>query len=773
MHWACGRVYDFTRYICSNLLSQLLKKKMIRSLLLIMLLSLVLGKSLYAQPPIAKDVNVLYQQLTKSKADTARVKLLIEISRYDNIAGARQPALIDSALATAIRANSLAVKLSYKKGIGLSYQTIGQALCMKRDFKKSEAFLKKAINVLLAINLYREAAECYLNMQEWYASTGGKDYNVMIGYYEQAAPLFRKAHALDREGATLSMLGDFYYQVEKPVLGIANLQRALSIYNTIGHKDVQNVYDLLGTSYLKTERYKDALKYALLAVKTAEDRQDTSMLLCTIYNRAGMVYLETGRFDQANNYFKKSISVAQKYKDPSAIFLSANLANNFIHQKRALEAIEVLKTSEKHFPDIEERHRLYYDAFYVQANLLLKNYPEADKHVKRLLKSYAGGGHTPLLEITMLGPAIQYYIATRNFDIANRYLYAFKQAAKITGRSKFASPVYLFSYQIDSAKQNYLAAMRNYRKYTAIKDSISEATKNKQIQQLQVQFETEQKEHDIELLTKEGALQREKVNRANNTRNLTLIVTIMLVFFMGLTYNSYRTKQRGNIALNALVTEKDKLLVEKEWLLKEIHHRVKNNLQIVMGLLQRQSAYINNDEALAAIQNSENRMHSIALIHQKLYQSENLDLISMPEYIEEMVGYLKDSCDIDNRILFEKHIEDVYLDVAQAVPLGLILNEAITNAIKYAYQPQQAGTIYVTLVRNEGQYNQLTIADDGAGLPAGFDIDKVESLGINLMRGLSKQLGGSFDINSDQGCTINVVFKTEIFNREIVKDPIA
>jgi two-component sensor histidine kinase len=93
------------------------------------------------------------------------------------------------------------------------------------------------------------------------------------------------------------------------------------------------------------------------------------------------------------------------------------------------------------------------------------------------------------------------------------------------------------------------------------------------------------------------------------------------------------------------------------------------------------------------------------------------------------------------------------------------LNEAITNAIKYAYKGDEAGIIYITLLNYNDQYNQLTIADDGPGLPNSFDIDKVDSLGINLMRGLSKQLGGDFEITSEQGCTINITFKTEIFGR--------
>jgi len=367
-------------------------------------------------------------------------------------------------------------------------------------------------------------------------------------------------------------------------------------------------------------------------------------------------------------------------------------------------------------------------------------------------------------EIVSLGKydIAKFFITQKKFDRAAFYLdEEISKNAAVTRSRDF----YFITYKIDSAKGDYLSALKHQYLFKQFNDSIFNFNKSREIQELQIKYETEQKERDIKLLTKDGLLQREKAIRANNTRNLTLAISVLLIFLLALIYNSYRAKQRSNIALNALVNEKDKLLSEKEWLLKEIHHRVKNNLQIVMGLLQRQSAYIDNDEALAAIQNSENRMHSIALIHQKLYQSENLDLICMQEYIDEMISYLKDSGGLDNRIIFEKQIDKVNLDVAQAVPLGLILNEAITNAIKYAYKPNEAGTIYISLVSQDNGCNQLTIADDGPGLPADFNINKVESLGINLMRGLTRQLGGKFDITNEQGCIINVDFKTEIFNR--------
>lgn len=162
--------------------------------------------------------------------------------------------------------------------------------------------------------------------------------------------------------------------------------------------------------------------------------------------------------------------------------------------------------------------------------------------------------------------------------------------------------------------------------------------------------------------------------------------------FVGLIYNRYRLKRRSNLVLeqkqgeiNAQNELLRKILNEKEWLLREIHHRVKNNLQIVISLLNTQSAYLDNEDALVAIRNSQNRMHAMSLIHQKLYQSDNLAEIDMKWYIKELVDYMIECFGTDNKIQFTLETEAIKLDVAQAVPLGLILNEAISNVIKYAF----------------------------------------------------------------------------------------
>ena len=211
----------------------------------------------------------------------------------------------------------------------------------------------------------------------------------------------------------------------------------------------------------------------------------------------------------------------------------------------------------------------------------------------------------------------------------------------------------------------------------------------------------------------------------------------------------------------------DRLIKEKEWLLKEIHHRVKNNLQIVMSLLNSQSVFIDNDAALTAIHDSERRVHAMALIHQKLYLSENISRIAMAEYIDELVSYVHDSFDIGNRVVFRQSVEPMNLDVSQAIPLGLIINEGIVNAIKYAFPNERKGIVTISLHYEDTGHLLLEISDNGIGLPSGLDIKQLNSLGLDMMQGLTKQLNGKFYMENNNGLNIKVRFAA--LNREFLR----
>jgi two-component sensor histidine kinase len=325
-------------------------------------------------------------------------------------------------------------------------------------------------------------------------------------------------------------------------------------------------------------------------------------------------------------------------------------------------------------------------------------------------------------------------------------------------------------FMLDTARLDYRSAISHLVRYKDLSDSLFNETKSQQISELEIQYDTEKKENDIvikdqniQLLTKQDQLQKTKLQQSVILRNITFAVLALLAIIIALLYNRYRLKQRTNKKLELQQEEIAKknhslqhLLNDKEWLLKEIHHRVKNNLQIVMSLLNSQSAYINNDAALTAIHDSQHRVHAMSLIHQKLYSSENVSSINMSVYIRELVSYLSESFDAGKRIRFEQNIEALEMDVSQAVPLGLILNEAITNSIKYAFRGDRSGVISISLVATGADHYLLTISDNGIGIHT--DLKKAGSLGMSLMKGLSEDLDGNFSIENNNGTIIKITF---------------
>ncbi|MGY3212676.1 tetratricopeptide repeat-containing sensor histidine kinase [Mucilaginibacter sp. HD30] len=725
---------------------------------------LLLGFSGYAQlysPAYAKK---LKQELSMSTKDSTRVRLLYNLGEYYfiNTEPSKQKGQFNEALGYFKNALALSERLKLKNQYN-SYNIIcklGDIAYFGQEYKKGNEYYKKAIKFYITQKDLLRAGECYGKLAFTVAQIGNAE--EALRYYKMSRSLYSKAASREKELDGIVKVAFTYFMLDKGDSAKTMFLKLINDNKKTNYKAVGFAYHGLATYYRYKANFNKALFYIFESYKWAIKTQDTNRL-DMIYGEFAQIYQELGQTDNSIAYYKKSIALRnKKLLRQNYIFRTAGfLIQQLIKKNRQTEALKYIEKLERGYgrvgkaakANIAQAKAYCYDA--------LKQHSLAEQYYKDVVDYYANEDEE-LYDIALFDIS-KFYVTTRAYKKAAKYL---SKIVADTANVQRIKDTQLLLYKVDSAEHNYLSALQHLLSYQSLNDSIFNATKNKQIEELNIKYQTDQQLKNILALQKETQLQRERVKQSDKIKNLILGGVIILLLLIAVLYHNYRLNKRNNIEISMKNQALNRLITEKEWLLKEVHHRVKNNLQIVMGLLQRQSAYINNEEALAAIQNSENRMHSIALIHQKLYQSENLDLISMPEYIEEMIGYLKDSCDVDNRILFEKHIEDIYLDVAQAVPLGLILNEAITNAIKYAYQPHQSGTIYITLVNNGECYNQLTIADDGPGLPGGFNIDKVESLGINLMRGLSKQLGGSFDIYSEQGCTINVVFKTEIFNRE-------
>jgi two-component sensor histidine kinase len=201
------------------------------------------------------------------------------------------------------------------------------------------------------------------------------------------------------------------------------------------------------------------------------------------------------------------------------------------------------------------------------------------------------------------------------------------------------------------------------------------------------------------------------------------------------------------------------LLKEKEWLLSEINHRVKNNLQIMISLLNSQEFFLKDPEAREAIRNSQRRLQVMSLAYQKVYEPEHPSDIDMNLYISELVEYLRSEYKTDTNINFNLQIDKVFLPVTTAVPLGMIINEAFSNSLRYAFPRTVGGEIEIKFLCNEQDACfKLMISDNGVGLPQNFKQDEMQSLGTSLMLGLSKQLKGDLQFKNEDGLAVIVEF---------------
>ena len=200
-------------------------------------------------------------------------------------------------------------------------------------------------------------------------------------------------------------------------------------------------------------------------------------------------------------------------------------------------------------------------------------------------------------------------------------------------------------------------------------------------------------------------------------------------------------------------------LAEKSVLLMEVHHRVKNNLQIISGLIRLQSRYIDNEQALGALRECENRVITMALVHESLYQSGNLANINARQHLTHLVNNLLMSEEQERQIRLEADIEDLQLDLNAAIPCSLIVNELVTNSMKYAFAGRETGAIRISLHEEPGGMLRLGVGDDGVGMPEGMDPSMSKSLGLKLVTRLIKdQLKGTFEILRENGTLFVIRF---------------
>jgi len=192
-------------------------------------------------------------------------------------------------------------------------------------------------------------------------------------------------------------------------------------------------------------------------------------------------------------------------------------------------------------------------------------------------------------------------------------------------------------------------------------------------------------------------------------------------------------------------------------LLKEVHHRVKNNLQVISSILNLQTSRISDENTLNIIRESQDRIKSMSFIHESLYQTTNFSSIKFYDYIDKLSRNLVQTYAYEKNIKLETNLEKVDVSLDQAIPCGLILNELISNALKYAFCDGSGGTLRISLKEKNNEIN-IKVEDDGVGMPEGFRVENTESLGLQLVQTLIEQLEGTIKLSANGGTKYLITF---------------
>lgn len=591
-------------------------------------------------------------------------------------------------------------------------------------------------------------------------SKAQKDYAEITNLFNKSIHIFIELDYKNEHADALNHLAECYLNQGKLLEADHHLQRALEILTISGHHYIHDTYHILQLVHNIRGQLDKSLFYSLENVKSMEQTKDTTHA-GLYYHFVAENYSALGAHEKSMEWYNKALEV-QNSLTPTLLYHIVNLANKELllldKKQQALDLLLKVAPNEgsSGIADIEEAKGYTYSAMGKQAR--------ANKHFTEMLRLYNQDSMSNdlLRKKSVANLKLgSYYVDLKQYKKAKDYLLNSFELSSVPNKTK----ANLMLFKVDSALGNYLNAINYFQQYNRLNDSIFNEEKSRQFQEIQIQYETIRNEIKIKDLQGENLLKSIELNRANLIKKIILIGLILFIGVTLLLYKGHKDKKRINTTLLSQKGEiaqqnytLQELLSEKEWLIKEVHHRVKNNLQIVMSLLNTQSKYIKNPGIYSALRKSQARLFAISLIHQKLYTTENSNLIDINSYIENLIHYLKESFDEDLRITYELDVDRIMLQEDQAIPVGLILNEAITNSIKHAFpnNPKQ-GVITIRMKSQNGHY-LLSIKDNGVGLAAEDYPNSSPSMGMTLIEGLSKQLGGTLKIENNQGTSIKVMF---------------
>jgi two-component sensor histidine kinase len=527
--------------------------------------------------------------------------------------------------------------------------------------------------------------------------------------------------------------------LKKSYIKTRALNKAIEIHKILAdlkakHPDI-DPWDMnpnLSTIYYEMKSYNECLKQQLLEY---DDMKSDSSMLLSYYNNRGLYWSKYNNQDSAiacfelakkifyNTHTHKKLTV---YDEFVIGLIDGNIGQSLMALNEFQKAIPLLKKDVRSSVEIKDFNNAAISQLELSRCYL--NLNQLD-----LSKRYIDSVYTML-------PSINDYKLKLN---------TIKQYADYYQRAGLLNESIIF-----------------YNKYIKTKDSLDNLESMKELITTQVAYQMEEKEQLIaanQVKIKEESIEIIKQQSIKNvllaSGFLLLLVILLVLFQLKKTNHQKQLLELKNKQIETRNEIINKSLLEKDLLIKEVHHRVKNNLQIVSSLLKLQAGKSNNEEIKTSLQEAHDRINSMALLHQLLYRNNQMTSLSFDIYLTSLINQISSSFSSEDKsIKIESNLTALELDLDTAIPLGLITNELLSNAYKHAFNGKE-GVVKIQLIKLSKSIYQLKVSDNGKGLPDNFKEVISDSLGLDIVTILSDQISAELKMYNNNGANFEIIFK--------------
>jgi two-component sensor histidine kinase/Tfp pilus assembly protein PilF len=568
-------------------------------------------------------------------------------------------------------------------------------------------------------------------------------------------------------------LGDLYDEIGSASDAQVSFENSLEIYqNENNFQGIAKVKNRLGILHKNLNDLTTALELYFEALQVEEEKGLPMLEAKTLLN-IGVIYKLKDEHVLALKFYQKAIEKFKNINSPIGIAkTSNNLGNIYRKQGNNEQALTYYNRALDIFEELDNRSLM--SMAYNNIGLVHRNKGKFELALTSFNKSL----EIKLEENMIYGVPMTYSnLATVYGDLgqvkkAKAYFEkGFLMAKKYNIEDELAQ-LYNEMASFEESQGNSKEALRLYKQYLSYEDSIIKSENNKRMIELQTIYalsEIEKKNEILELENKKVTSEKKTKELEQGQLKIVIYFLIAFVLLGGLLLANYYRKLRyikkitsdlenTNQELQETLISKE----EKELLLKEIHHRVKNNLQVINSLLRLQSSKVDDEKIEELFKECEARVKSMALVHEELYKTDNLSSVNIREYVDKLGNDLMQAYALDKEIKFISRVDINFMGIDTLLPLGLMINEIISNSLKHAFTDGNIENpeIYIEIQFTDLKEYEMRLGDNGRGIPSTVNFDMPDSLGLELVQTLTEQLEGELTLDkSKPGTHFIVLFK--------------